>query len=297
MGSPMSLLYGASVDHKGPSNHYYGWNRDRPDERDHIFRVTLKQVKSASEEKMVDLRERCPKVYDQGALGSCTANAIGGAFEFDLLRQQLGDFIPSRLFIYFNERVIEGSVSYDAGAEIRDGIKTINKDGVCHEADWPYDISKFTEKPPKDCYLSAKGNLCLKYSRVSQKVESLKAVLVHERIPIVFGFAVHESFEDPKVAETGRMPMPGSEDEDPILGGHAVAVVGFNEEERVFIIRNSWGGSWGDSGYFYMPYDFISNPDECSDFWVVKYVEEDFETGDAPVPEPVPDAEKADDAA
>lgn len=286
----------AEQPHKGPHGRFYGWIKDVEDKRDHVYHLTLKQIQKASEEKAVDLRETCPKVYDQGQLGSCTANSIGGAFEFDLLRQNLKDFVPSRLFIYYNERVMEGSVSQDAGAQIRDGIKSIAKQGVCHEADWPYDIEKFAEKPPQDCYLSAKGTKCLKYARVSQRVDHLKAVLVHERIPIPFGFAVHKSFETPEVAETGVMPMPGSEAEDPVLGGHAVALVGFDDDKKHFIVRNSWGPDWGVNGYFYMPYDFVSNPEECQDFWVVKYVEEDKDTGDVGPPEDVPDAEKVETA-
>lgn len=286
----MGGYYSTPESHKGPNGRYYGWKKDKPDERDHTHRLTLRQIQ-AVDEKRVDLREGCPAVYDQGQLGSCTANAIGGAFEFDLLRQGLKDFTPSRLFVYYNERVMEGNPSEDTGAEIRDGIKSINKLGVCSETSWPYNVERFTEKPPRDCYLAAKGNLALKYARISQQVDHLKAVLFHERVPIPFGFAVHQSFETAEVAEDGVYKGPGSPEEDPILGGHAVALVGYDDEKEMFIVRNSWGPEWGEKGYFYLPYSFVSNPEECSDFWVVKYVEENEETGTVSPPEDVPDAE------
>eukprot|EP01083_Nonionella_stella_P080534 221365_1 len=259
----------------GPNEHVYGWRKDKQDPRDRTYSVGFHHLSAAAKVKKLDLRKQCPKVYNQGKLGSCTANAIGGGFEFELLRQDLKDFTPSRLFIYYNERKMEDSVDQDAGAEIRDGIKSINLQGVCHEDDWPYDIAKFTAEPTRECYLSAKGNRCLKYERVSQKVDHLKAVLCEEKKPIVFGFLVHESFESEEVAKTGEMPMPGDEGSDPVLGGHAVAVVGFDDEKKVFIIRNSWGPEWGAEGYFYMPYAFIAKPEECSDFWCVTFVEED----------------------
>src|SRR4051794_11919093 len=106
----------------------YGWIPDLPDHRDHLFSApspVLSQLPSS-----VDLRAGCPKtVYDQGRLGSCTANAIAAAYEYGLIRQQLADFTPSRLFIYYNERVIEGTVDCDCGAMIRDGIKTVARQG------------------------------------------------------------------------------------------------------------------------------------------------------------------------
>src|SRR3954452_17409791 len=123
----------------------YGWVRDLPDQRDHVYAAPA--MPRAALPPSADLRGQCPPVYDQGQLGSCTANAIGGAFEFDLLAQGLADFVPSRLFIYYNERAIEGSIDSDSGAMIRDGIKSVAKVGVCAETSWKYDITKFTEGP------------------------------------------------------------------------------------------------------------------------------------------------------
>src|SRR5690349_29971 len=128
----------------------YGWKPDLPDNRDLQY-AALQNIISVLP-PMVDLTSQCPPVYDQGQLGSCTANSIGAAFEFDLLKQKLSDFMPSRLFIYYNERAIENTISTDSGAQIRDGIKSISKQGVCSENSWPYVISEFAIKPYHTCY-------------------------------------------------------------------------------------------------------------------------------------------------
>ena len=253
-----------------PTRHYYGWKRDTPNTNDefHNFIVnnTLDNI------KLVDLRSTCPAVYNQDKLGSCTANAIAAAYEYDEIKQNEKDvFIPSRLFIYYNERKIEGSIDTDSGAEIRDGIKSISVDGVCSEDMWKYDITKFTECPSQECYDEAKNHKSIEYKRVVQSLEQLKQCLI-EGFPIVFGFNVYSSFETQEVAETGIMPMPKEGEE--LLGGHAVCAVGFDDNKRVFIVRNSWGDSWGDKGYFYMPYAFITNTSQCSDFWTVRKVKD-----------------------
>jgi len=248
--------------------HNYGWTKDKKDKRD-LYR----NFESFSINKSIDLREKCPSVYAQGKLGSCTANAIAGAYEFDMMKEEEKKiFVPSRLFIYYNERNMEGNVKKDAGAEIRDGIKSINKQGICNEKDWPYDISKFTIKPPKELYKKAQHHKAIKYQRVQQDIQHMKQCL-NEGYPFVFGFAVFESFETKEVAITGNMKMP--KEEEKILGGHAIMAVGYDEDKKVFIIRNSWGEEWGDKGYFYMPYEFILNKDYCNDFWVIQQVKDD----------------------
>ena len=98
--------------------------------------------------EIVDLRGSMPPVYDQGSLGSCTANALMAAFEFDAKYM----FEGSRLFLYYNERCIENNVDEDSGAYLRDGIESLRKHGVCRESLWPYDVSKYRDKPPAECY-------------------------------------------------------------------------------------------------------------------------------------------------
>jgi C1A family cysteine protease len=247
----------------------YGYKKDKLDSRDLLKTFSLFTHEETSK---VDLRSKCPKVYDQGALGSCTANAIGGAYEFDMMKETEDNvFTPSRLFIYYNERKMEGNISEDAGAEIRDGIKSVNKVGICDEKEWPYDISKFTNEPPQNLYDEAKHHLAVKYQRVTQDLKHMKECL-HQGFPFVFGFAVYESFESQEVASTGVMPMPKKHEK--VLGGHAVMAVGYDDEKKVFIVRNSWTDTWGDEGYFYMPYDFMMSED-CSDFWEIQRVQDD----------------------
>ena len=243
----------------------YGWIPDLPDQRDHLYaapRTVLEVLPSK-----VDLRDKCPKtVYDQGQLGSCTANAIAAAFEFDLLRQNLADFMPSRLFIYYNERARENTIASDSGAMIRDGIKSVVKLGVCDETEWPYQISRFADKPPARCYADAKKNTAIGYQRVPRLLAQCKGCLAHGN-PIVFGFRVYESFESPEVAKTGDAPMPGPNEQP--LGGHAVLAVGYDDATRRFLVRNSWGPNWGDGGYFTLPYEYFTEPGLSSDFWAL----------------------------
>lgn len=262
------LSYSNTVPVAVSSTRKYGWKKDKPCENDkvHDFKCQLFHDNI----KKVDLRSKCPIVYDQGQLGSCTANAIAGAYQFDEMKEnETGVFTPSRLFIYYNEREMEGHVDEDSGAEIRDGIKCINTIGVCPESEWEYDISKFTEKPPSSCYETAKKHHSVEYKRVLQTLQQMKACLI-EGFPIVFGFLVYESFESETVSKTGIVPLPSKNEQ--CLGGHAVIAVGFDDDKKHFIVRNSWGENWGEKGYFYLPYDYMLNNGLASDFWTVKKV-------------------------
>lgn len=251
------------------TNARYGWIPDFPDQRDFLYSappIFLRELPPK-----VDLRANCPPVYDQGQLGSCTANAIGGAIEFDQMKERLPQiFIPSRLFIYYNERVIEGSVGSDSGAMLRDGIKTIAKQGACPEPLWPYIIAKFKLKPSQSCYTEAAKHTAINYQRLVQSLQQMKGCLA-SGYPFVFGFTVYESFETTQAARTGKIPMPGSNEK--VLGGHAVAAVGYNDTDRTFLCRNSWGTSWGIKGYFTIPYAYLTDPDLAADFWTIRVVQ------------------------
>ena len=250
------------------SSSRYGWIPDLPDHRDHIY--TVPPVVLAQLPPRVDLRATCPaQIYDQGKLGSCTANAIAAAFEFDLKRQALAGFMPSRLFIYYNERRIEGTVDSDSGAMLRDGIKSLVKQGVCAEHAWPYDIAKFADQPSKECYGEALANRALAYQRVPQTLSQLRGCLAHG-YPFVFGFTVYDSFESDEVARTGVVPLPGAGEQ--VLGGHAVLAVGYDDATARFLVRNSWGPDWGQAGYFTMPYAYLTERSLAADCWLVAQV-------------------------
>lgn len=254
----------------------YGWRPDVPDPRDRRFNHARKML--AATPDLVDLRPKMPPVYDQGELGSCTANAGGAAFQFDLIKQGLPNWTPSRLALYYGERVIEGNVKEDAGAQIRDCVKVLATTGVAPESLWPYDISKFAKKPPVKYFKTATKNQALRYARVEQTQDALEQVLA-QGYPIIFGFAVFESFESPQVAKTGMMPVPKKGEKD--LGGHAVLCVGYDRKRKLFIVRNSWGPDWGKGGYFFMPYEVLLNPNMADDLWVVYSVEDgDDEDGE-----------------
>ena len=240
----------------------YSWIPDIPDTRDFLYTaIRPKKVKLPSN---VDLREYCSPVEDQGALGSCTANALAGNIEFLDEKDDAGYTDASRLFIYYNERVIEHSVTSDAGAMIRDGIKTLYKEGVCSEDRWPYQIKQFTKKPSAICYQEAKKHRIQSYHRITTLNEMLSCLT--EGFPFVFGFAVYESFESQKTAKTGIANMPKPSERQ--LGGHAVCAVGFDQKTKRFLVRNSWGPNWGMGGYFTIPYQYLETL--ADDFWTIR---------------------------
>jgi C1A family cysteine protease len=258
----------------------YGWKPDLPDFRDHLYAAPAPPPEGLP--PLVDMRAHCPAVYDQGQLGSCTANALGAAFEFDQIKEKVPHiWRPARLFIYYNERSIEGDIGQDNGAQIRDGIKSLASQGACSEDLWPYDISQFATTPPPKCYTNAAKHLIQNYSSVPQVMSQIKGCCA-SGYPVVFGFTVYESFESQQVASSGVLAMPGSSEQ--VVGGHAVLCVGYDDTMTVqnpdgststgmVLVRNSWGTGWGQSGYFWMPYDYISNSNLASDLWTIRFVQ------------------------
>jgi len=247
---------------------FYGWRRDTPDQRDHLYKLTMKPREEREEPlpTLVDMRQGCPECYDQGPLGSCTGNAWAFLVHLEWIRNKVHyGAIPSRLMIYYLERLLEHTTREDAGAEIRDGIKALIKWGVCPEDVWPYDISKFARRPSKQAFDEADEHKPTEYKRIESLYE-IKDCLANGN-PVVFGFAVYESFESEEVARTGIMTMPRIDEE--LVGGHAVVAVGYNDETEMVLVRNSWGEGWGLNGYFWMPYRFIGSPYLASDFWMV----------------------------
>lgn len=198
---------------------------------------------------------------------SCTANAIAGAIDFTRKKQGEPFLTPSRLFIYFGERVIEGTTDQDSGAEIRDGIKVVASQGVPPESEWPYVESQYATLPPANDYRDALAHKALQYSRVTQAEYFVKHCIAILGRPVVFGFTVFDALESDEVARTGILPVPDPNDSP--IGGHAVVACGYDDRQRTFLIRNSWGSSWGQSGYFMMPYAYLLNGSLADDFWTI----------------------------
>ena len=245
-----------------------GYIPDLPDHRDLKMQLPGEFLEKALPPS-VNLISLCPTIYDQGQLGSCTANSIAAAIEFDRIKQGLADFNPSRLFIYYNERVMEGTVDTDAGAMIRDGVKSVNKQGAPPETIWPYDITKFTLPPSQEAIEQGAQHPALQYARVPRSLPFMKACLA-SGFPFVFGFSVYDSFMSSDTASTGIVNMPGAGEK--LLGGHAVLCVGYSDDVQRFTVRNSWGPNWGQKGYFSMPYEYLLNPDLSDDLWKITLV-------------------------
>ena len=259
----------------------YGWSPDLPDQRDHVYSAPLPKIGPLPAK--MDLRKQCPAVYDQGQIGSCTANAIAAAIEFDLLKQKAADFVPSRLFIYFNERNMEHTVATDSGAQIRDGVKSVNQLGVCPEPEWPYIATpadpntnvwppgaKPAQQPTPNCYQDALKHQVVSYERVNPDLAQMKGCLA-AGYPFVFGFTVYDAFESAAVAKTGVLNLPASTEQ--VVGGHAVLAVGYDDAAQRFIVRNSWGAQWGQKGYFTIPYAYLITGNLADDFWTIRMVE------------------------
>jgi len=250
-------------------NAWYGWLPDRPDYRDKLYAAIAAPPKRLPSK--VDLRAHCSPVENQGQLGSCTANALVGNLEF--LERKAGHAPAnlSRLFIYYNERAMEGTIGEDAGAMIRDGVKSLVKRGVCTETLWPYVIAKFTRKPSPACYRQAADHQVTSYHRIIG-LQQMRQSLA-EGFPFVFGFSVYEAFESAAVAKTGRLNLPKRGEKQ--LGGHAVVAVGYDDPAKRVLVRNSWGTGWGRKGYFTMPYDYIANDNLADDFWTLRAFEKE----------------------
>lgn len=242
----------------------YHWTPDKKDSRDYLYKSTAVRLA-----KLVDLRSQCSSIENQGPLGSCTGQAIAGAIEL-LNKRNKKPTDVSRLFIYYYERVILGTVNYDSGAYIRDGIKSVNRNGSPLESLWPYIISKFTVQPTMEAITDGAKRKVTLYERITDFKGCLDALT--NGYPVTIGFQVFSSFESASVRRTGIMPYPNRKREK-LLGGHAVLLVGYDSVKKVFIARNSWGSAWGDKGYFYMPFAVIEDRTMSSDFWVIKSVE------------------------
>jgi len=250
----------------------YNHKKGLPDSRDIKFNVTLRLSAKQTLPILLDLRSLhakiIPAVLDQGSLGSATATACSNALRFLLRKDKLKDFQPSRLYIYWFSRFLgNGGTNEDSGVCIRDVMTAIHTYGVCDEALLPYNVNKYKIKPSHSNIRAATPHMRnFKYLSLDTSLLSIKQCLTLG-FPIIFGMDVYESFETEHVAKTGIVPLPNESLEEH-LGGHVVCMYGYDDSKKHFIVMNSWGGAWGDKGFFYLPYDYLKY---MSDLWTMKF--------------------------
>jgi C1A family cysteine protease len=277
-----------------------GWLPDYPDFRDYTFEIkeSLENKKREEIEKLlsptglvradittlpssVDLRKWCSKIKNQGQIGSCTANAGTGVVEY-FENRAFGKYLDaSRLFLYKVTRNFAKLLG-DSGAFLRNTMGALVLFGVPPEEYWPYTdkTPDFDREPTAFCYSFASNYKGIRYLRhdipsltKEQVLESVQKSLA-AGIPSMFGFTVFSSIS--QAGSTGKIPFPCRNDR--ILGGHAVVAVGYDDSmiiknstygtssQGALLIRNSWGETWGDKGYGWLPYDYIKN-EVALDFW------------------------------
>lgn len=239
----------------------YGWRPDLPGRYPTFAAVHHPHIETLPTK--VSLLDKMPPVFDQGQLGSCTANALLGAMGF-----LHPGFIGSRLQLYYGERLIEGTVNSDAGAAISDGVRVLQQQGVAPEAEWPYDISRFAHPPAAKAVADAPAHKITSASKLQPA--DFKQCLA-AGFPFVLGFTVMESFESAKVASTGLVPLPDYDEQ--VLGGHAVCVIGYDEHSPggdCYLVQNSWGTGWGMQGRFWVPCAYFEHEDLASDAWTLR---------------------------
>ncbi|GEM_PF-5475251 len=218
----------------------------------------------------------CPPIYAQEGLSSCTACAGASVVWYWLLKRNPETaYNPSRLFLYYNERVIKNEIHHlpdsiaDNGAWGPDVILALHQYGVCPESTWPYEPALCDQEPSPECYEQAKLSLtqgAFVHSFVPRDLTQIKAVLA-QKIPIIVGLAIYESSITPYAWRTGIIPTPTDIPNDTLAGGHEMMFIGYDDNmvghdgtKGYFIFQNSWGEGFGDKGYGYLPYDYMMNP-------------------------------------
>jgi len=189
---------------------------------------------------------------------------------FDEIRQGVANpSSPSRLFIYYNERVREGRIGKNIPVSLRTGYQSVASLGACPETMWPYRVSGFARKPTATCYREGRARRVTSYRRIRRELGPLRASLV-EGFPFSFAITVYRSFESKAVARTGRVPIPRRG--EAALGGHAMLAVGYDDDLACFIVRNSFGPRWGLAGHCLLPYAYLMRVDLAWDFWTARHV-------------------------
>lgn len=238
--------------------------RSKTDLRD--FKLEIKSP-ILSTPGYVNLESFLPPVYDQGMIGSCTAQSVACMYATLFKNIAKTGFNPARLFIYFNTRKIQNTIGYDSGASLRDTMKAIRRYGACPETMWPYINTTLFTPPNSSCYVEGEKRQAVSYASVPLKLSLMKQLLGQKYV-FVIGLLIYESF----FSGTVSVPVPKTNQEQ-LLGGHAVCVFGYDDRRNAFLVRNSWGRSWGSGGNFYLPYSYATNPNLAFDAWVLYTIE------------------------
>lgn len=214
----------------------------------------------------VDLSAYFSTVKNQGSIGSCTAFPIAAVYEF-FAKQNKKSVDISELFVYYNTRDLKGKSNLDIGATLLDTIHSVKEKGACHSESHPYSIDSFVNKPTEEAYNEARHQVVNNAARININEKDFKQAIANGH-PVIIGLKIFESFY-PK-NESGIVPFPSdNESRDTNHGSHALLVVGYNDDEKLFKIRNSWGEEFGDKGYCYVPYDYIANSEFCMEAFVI----------------------------
>jgi C1A family cysteine protease len=250
-------------ENKMTTKRYYGCSADLGDARDLYYSASSKIIVP----DRADLRAKASPVEDQGAIGSCVAQALVGALE--LLDRGIDSVYAdlSRLFLYYNLRAAQGTIAYDSGGTIRGGIKALASLGVCREKLWPYATQLYRSRPPLVAYKDAFRQRVSSYFRVTTANDIYQCLAAG--FPVVFGASIYTSFES--VGADGLVPMPKPSNET-MQGGHAMCIVGFDKPKKLFLVRNSWGSSFGDKGYCWFPEAYLTNTDMTNDLWTIRTI-------------------------
>jgi len=216
-----------------------------------------------------DMRPLMPPVYNQGDTGSCVWQSTSAAMEFLRRRDGLPDFIPSRLWGYYQTRVAEHCVASDSGCTVADAMVVANKMGVPPEDLWPFDPSKVLIAPPDDLLLAAQSDMALAYQVVANRITAILSCF-KQGSPVIIGCTVFAGIQSEEAAKTGYIPMP-KPDEAPD-GGHAMLLVGYQSGPRRFIVRNSWSDAWGDKGYGYLDAEYVTNASLTDELWCISQI-------------------------
>lgn len=230
-----------------------GYVASLPPERKLQALLAKPTVTAVATGDVVDWRSGCSPVENQADLGSCVANAIVGDLEFLEISQGMPYVDLSRLFLYYNARLASNEVDKDEGSVISVAMNSLTQVGVCKEETFPYDTNKVFYRPTWEAYREAYAHTLVEYFHIESYGNALIADIqksLQAKHPVVFGTPVYEAIR----SCTGQLAMPSGKS----IGGHAMLIVGYDIPQRVLIVRNSWGTGWGDAGYCYVPFDYLS---------------------------------------